>query len=939
VTLAAGHRLGPYEIAGPIGAGGMGEVYRARDTRLDRTVAIKVLPARLSDDPNVRARFEREARAISNLAHPHICVLHDVGHEGGVDYIVMEHLEGETLAKRLERGALAAAEMLRVASEIAGALDAAHRSGIVHRDLKPANVMLTRHGAKLLDFGLASAARAAESAGAATAAGGGPLDFTQSPTVSRSLTAAGSIIGTFQYMAPEQLEGKDADARTDIFAFGATVYEMATGRRAFEGKSQASLIAAILKDTPRPIAELAPLAPAPLERIVMRCLAKDPDDRWQSARDIAHELRWIAESTAATTTATSTAAATRPSPAASDPAADAPSAARASRRTLALAGAALVALTALVTAAALRSLAPGLASRGGSRADRGAALSATAAGPIRFEIPFPDSLEQEHGIALSPDGRMLVFAATSKRSDEVRSSLWLRDLGSLTARELPGTIGAVQPFWSPDSRSIAFFAGGKLKRIDLSGGSPQTLCAAADARGGTWNAAGVILFTPMQGGALFKVAATGGDPQAVTTLDSTRTEGSHRWPWFLPDGTHYIFLSRGGGPENDITYVGDLESNERVELFRGLSRTEYSPTGHLLAVRDHTLIAQAFDARRLKLSGDRVPIAEDVNHEGEDGPTRYAGFTVSATGVIAYFPSRAAAVMNLTWFDRFGTPIDTIEASARYDEPTLSPDGKTVALDRTEPGSEAPDIWTLDLERGAFSRFTTHPGTDACPAWSPDGQWIAYSSDRMGSHDLYRKPVGSNAEEELLVSGKTPKWSDDWSSDGLYIIFEKFDETTLYDLYLLPMAGERTPRPFLATQFMETHARVSPDVRWVAYTSNETGRPEVYVQSFPEPARKVQISVAGGDQAMWRRDGRELYFLASDRTLMAVDVTGGAAFEAGAPRPLFATHGPAADITGSRNYYMPSPDGQRFLGVTESEVRSSAPITVIVDWPAAFAVK
>jgi len=951
MTLAAGHRLGPYEIIVSIGAGGMGEVYRARDTRLDRTVAIKVLPARLSDDANVRARFEREARAISNLAHPNICVLHDVGHEAGIDFIVMEHLEGETLARRLERGALAPAETLRVAGEIADALDAAHRSGIVHRDLKPANVILTKHGAKLLDFGLASAAHAADAARGAE--GGAPSAFTQSPTVSRSLTAAGAIIGTFQYMAPEQLEGRDADARTDIFAFGATVYEMATARRAFEGKSQASLVAAILKDTPRPLTELAPLAPAALERIVMRCLAKDPDDRWQSVRDVAHELRWIAESTSssrhAATMGVAPAAAAH-APAGMAAASEAPGgvaapgaspARRRSHAALFAGGASLVAVTAIATTLALRALAPGLVAPGGVRAARGAVASPTAGGPLRFEIALADTLSQEHGIAFSPDGRLLAFSAKCVTRGNTTSALWLRDVGSTAARQLPDTDGGSQPFWSPDGRSIAFFAGGKLKRLELSGGRPQTICAAPDGRGGTWNAAGVILFAPTTTSPLMRVAANGGDPAPATTLDSTSAEGSHRWPWFLPDGKHFLFLARTGASGGDVTFVGDLESGERVELYRGVSRTEYSPTGHLLYVRDKTLIAQAFDARRLRLSGDRVPIAEEVNHEGEGGPTRYAGFTVSSTGMIAYTPEGASSLMNLVWFDRAGTPLDTLDSGASFDEPALSPDGKLVALDRVEEGGETSDLWTLDLERGAFSRLTINTGSEVCAAWSPDGQRIAYSSDRAGFFDIYTLAVGSTTQEELLVSDKRAKWSDDWSGDGRFIVYEWNNEKTLYDLMLLPMAdaADRTPRTFLATPFSETHARVSPDSRWIAYTSDETGRPQVYVQTFPEPSRKVPISLSGGDQATWRRDGRELYFLGPDQALMAVDVSGGATFDARTPRVLFVAPVRAFDMTGSRNYYMPSPDGQRFLIATESERRRAESIVVVVDWAAALAVK
>ncbi len=918
MALSPGTRLGPYEIVAPIGAGGMGEVYRANDTRLDRTVAIKVLPAHLASDPDFRARLDREARAISALSHPHICTLYDVGHQDGVDFLVMEHLEGETLAARLKKGALPAEQVLRWGIEIAGALDRAHRAGIVHRDLKPANVMITKSGVKLLDFGLAKV-RAGGAGGAGGAGAPPPISgLTSLPTQSpgdRTLTEAGTILGTFQYMAPEQLEGREADARTDIFALGAVLYEMATGRRAFEAKSQASLIAAILEREPAPISAIAPMSPPALDRVVKTCLAKDPDERWQTAHDIALQLRGILESGSQAGASGAGGVGGASAAAASAAVARARSRAR------------LAWIVGGVTLTALAVAAP-FAARGFR------AGSAALAAPVRFAVPLPPDTGEHHGLALSPDGRALAFIAKT----EQKNRLWVRDFTSLEARALRGTEDATLPFWSPDSRSIGFFADGKLMRIDISGGAPRTLGDASDPRGGTWSGDGVILFAPTASSPLMRVPAAGGDTQPVTRLDGQK-EGSHRWPHFLPDSKRYFFLSRTNAADGDVTYVGALDSDDRTMLLTGDSRVELAPSGHLLFVRDKTLMAQTFDQRRLKLTGDPVPIAENVEHAGEDGPTRYAAFTVSGSGVLAYHGTQGQGAVQLIWCDRQGNAVDTVGAPGRYDEPRLSPDGKRLAIDVSDATSEVVDIWLVDLTRRVFSRFTFGPSSEACPSWSPDGQWVLFSSDRSGTPDVYRKASNGAREEECVIDSDMPLWADDWSPDGRFIVYENVDPTTKMDIYLRPTVGDSTSRPFLKTEFRESHASVSPDSRWIAYASDESGRAEVYVQTFPEPGGRWQVSNGGGDQPMWRRDGEELFYMAPDKNLMAVDVTGGATFEAGVPSPLFLTRTRDSDIGGSRNYYVPSPDGQRFLVCTVVHVATPSPMTVVLNWTSDLAKK
>jgi Tol biopolymer transport system component len=894
MPLANGTRLGPYEIVAPLGAGGMGEVYRARDTRLGRDVALKVLPAHLSANPELKQRLEREARAVSSLSHPNICVLHDIGHHEGTDFLVMEYLEGESLAQRCARGPLGLEELLRIGMQVADALEKAHRQGLTHRDLKPGNVMLTKTGAKLLDFGLAKA-RAMP----------GVTDLTSTPTVSSPLggaggtgplTAEGTIVGTFQYMSPEQLEGKEADARSDIFAFGAVLYEMATGQRAFGGKSQASLIASILKEEPRPIAELAPMTPPALDRVVRTCLAKDPDERWQTAHDVKLQLAWISEGGSL---------AGVPAPVV---------ARRKGREKLAWAAAAVLLVAAIGFAVGFvqRALAPPQVVR------------STLLPPEGWNI-------SETSLALSPDGRQLAFVA---RDDKRRYALWVRPLDSLAARQLPGTEDAWAPFWSPDSRWLGFFAGGKLKKIDLAGGPAQTLCDAPQGRGGAWNHEGVIIFAPDPGAPLLKVSAAGGASTPFTRLDPSSRDASHRWPVFLPDGKYVLFYAGPGAGRAGTIQVASLDGQVESLPLTSESNAVYA-NGHLLFVRETTLMAQPFDPSRRKLSGEAFPVAEQI---GVD-PRARGEFTVSQNGILAYpaAPERSSAT--LTWFDRNGRPLGTLtEDSADYRLPRISPDGAraVVTLFSRAGGKEESDLWVYEVNRsGVRSRFTFDAAIERIALWSPDGRTLIFNKHQKGPSDLFQKASSGLGAEELLVESAGNKTPSDISPDGKFAIYSTVTSPgTGQDLYLVPLTGDpasRKPKLFLQTPFLETSAVFSPDGRWVAFVSNQSGPSEVYVVPFPEPSGRWQVSTGGGTVPRWRGDSREIFYLSPTNEMMAVEVNGrGTSFEVGKPRMLF-----SAQPQGGAYPYDVTRDGQRFLIATSREAAAAAPLTLVVNWPAA----
>ncbi len=712
MSLISGSRLGPYEVLSPLGAGGMGEVYKAKDARLERTVAIKVLPTQLSSSEEVRQRFEREAKTISQLSHPHICAIYDVGNQDGVEYLVMEYLEGETLAERLVKGPLPTEQTLRYGIEIAGALDKAHRQGIVHRDLKPANVMLTKSGVKLLDFGLAKAVQPASSA----------ATLTSLPTEGPALTAEGTILGTFQYMAPEQLEAKEADARTDIFAFGAVLYEMATGQKAFSGRSRASLIGAILKDEPPPIATIQPMTPPALDRVVRTCLAKDPEERWQSAHDIKSELAWIAQAGSQAGVAATALGG------------------RKSRERVAWILAALFGIglaVALAVSVMRRPRASG--------EERAVKLSVL---PPQKETFIPGM------IALSPDGSRLAFIAAGADGQNL---LWIRPLDAVEARPLPGTEGAYGPFWSPDGRFLGFFAEGKLKKIEASGGPPQILYSLVTfvGRGGTWNRDGIILFAPSPTSALVRISEAGGASTPVTKLDDSRQENSHRWPVFLPDGRHFLYYARSRQKENRAIFVGSLDSKETRFLMNGTSNVLFAPgssgasEGYLLFEREGWLVARKLDAATLRFEGDPIPIAEKIQ---ASDPLTAAMFTVSGTGVLAYGKGTSTGPQQLTWFDRSGKRLGAIEEPGYSLDMNLSPDEKRVAVDVVSFDVGGRELWQMELTRGVSARLTLGDKLEVSPVWSPDGSRIAFGSYSTGEPpDIIEKPSSGVGKEEAAL--------------------------------------------------------------------------------------------------------------------------------------------------------------------------------------------
>jgi WD40 repeat protein len=884
MTMQPGTKLGPYEILAPLGAGGMGEVYKARDTRLDRTVAIKVLPPHLSSSEEMRQRFEREAKTISQFSHSHICALYDVGREGETEYLVMEYLEGESLADRLARGPLPSEQLLRYGIEIADALDKAHRQGIVHRDLKPGNVMITKSGVKLLDFGLAKYQVAAQPVS-------GVSRLATEAQASQPLTERGTVLGTFQYMSPEQLEGKEADARSDIFAFGCVLYEMATGHKAFAGKSQASLIGSIMNKEPAPISAVSPMAPPALDRIVRKCLAKDPEDRWQSAADLGSELQWIAAGGSQTGIA-------------------APVAASRHRRLTWQPWAAAAVLAAVAFAAAwlLRRPAP--------------------APVLRTSIELPPKMDLDGAntsLALSPDGTVLAIAASSA---DGKQQLWIRRMDGFGVQPLPGTDDASCPFWSPDSTFIGFFADHKLKKVPAAGGTVQTICDAVDGRGASWSVKDVIVFAPAPFGGLSKVPAAGGTPVPVTRQD--KPGATDRLPWFLPDGRRLLFVSGTSDTTGDIECL-DLETGKRTLVAKEPSEGRYAEPGYLLFVREGNLMAQPFDASSAKTTGEAVPIVEHVRFT----PVRWSGdFSASATRRLVFNPGAGVRRAELTWFDLEGRELGKVGEPGDIVSVAISPDSKraaTTILSRT--GGAYAEVWLYELERGVSSRFVFGGQGSYDPLWSPDGRQVAYGDVGGG---IAVKAADGTSEPKILWTSKTNNWPMSWSPDGKRIVFLVQDpKSGGLDLWLLDV-DEKKAHPLIATPAEESSAAISPDGKWLAYTSNESGRREVYVVPFPDLGEKRQVSTAGGEFPGWIGDRRIFFLQPPDNKLFAVDLElKGSTLSVGAARPLFGGKSPPRGTMRSLvSSLAVTSDGKRMLVAVPSEEGASSGLRVVSDWTA-----
>ena len=878
----------------------MGEVYRARDTRLGRDVAIKVLPTHLSSNPDLRQRMEREARSISSLNHPNICTLHDIGSQDGVDFLVMEHLDGETLADRLHRGSMPLREALQTAIKIADALDKAHGRGIVHRDLKPANIMLTKNGPKLMDFGLAKPAP-----GLSSASGASPLT-PSTPTMSVAalsgsaspLTQKGTVVGTFQYMAPEVLQGAEADGRSDIFSFGCVLYEMFTGRRAFEGKSQFSVLGAILDKEPDRISTVMPAAPPRLDETVWRCLSKNPEQRYGCMHDVRIQLEALAQ--ADPQAAIVPAESVKPG---------------ASNSRLAWLLAAVAALIALTVGAAYVFQTP------------------KAMPVVRSSILPPPgtsfvtmALTAGPG-ALSPDGTRVAFTA---RDDKGKSLLYVRSLAFLTAQSLAGTEDGMLPFWSPDSREISFFAGGKLKKISASGGPPQNLCDATNGRGGAWNREGTILFAPSASTPLWRVSASGGTPEPASKFDVSQGENSHRYASFLPDGKHFLFWARSShGAQAHQLYVGELGSLQAKPLMKSPSMAVYA-SGHLLFMRDQTLMAQPFNPRRMELTGDPVPIAE---HVATNLGTSLPLFSVSETGTLVYHSGESIGSWNPLWMNRDGKQIGSITQSDFYVGPVLSPDGTRLAVEIFSGTQSTGDIWIFDLARGTNTRLTFGPASQISPLWTPDGKTIFYASNPKGVSHIYAKAAdGSGAERLVLETNDISEFPDSFSPDGRYLSYTRRPKGQIpYHIWVLPLFGDGKPFPIVQTNFDDGYSQISPDGKWMAYQTNESGRREIYITAFPGGGAKWQVSTGGGTSAKWRRDGKEIFFLDPADKIVAVDVNAsGGAVQLGVPHELFQT-------VGIQREYGPfdvTADGKKFLVNSGNLKEGTEPMTLVLNWPA-----
>jgi len=891
MPLTPGTRLGPYEVVAPLGSGGMGEVYRARDSRLGREVAIKVLPDEFARDAERRARFEREARAISNLSHPNVCALFDVGSEGDVEYLVMELLAGETLAHRLERGRVPLAQALRLGSEIASALAAAHAQGIVHRDLKPANVLLTESGAKLLDFGIAKALSPATGA-----AGNDPT----MPAGASTLTSAGSISGTAPYMAPEQLEGRPFDARVDVFALGAVLFEMATGQRAFAGASQAAVFSAILTHEPPPVSSLEPLAPPAFDRLVRRCLAKDPAARWSSARDLDLQLREIAETPAA----------------AGEPAGRAANPARARLAWLPWAAFAVASVLALGFAFALV---------------RTPAVSPSALSPvIRFDLAPPpggafSTAFEERSLVVSRDGSQIAYLAVDSTGAR---GIWVRSLSSPEGRALPGTEGAASLFWSPDGKSLAFFTRDKLKRLDLASGAATPICDLVEraSNSGSWGATGDILFSSMLGNSLFRVSAEGGTPTLVVKADRSRGQWRFDWPCFLPDGRSFLcHLQRDDGNDSLLLFAPGKPPRAVMPM---TSTAGFTEPNFLVFAQDGALVGQRFDWREGTISGRPFQIAPSVRNFRSTG---MAEFATSEGGTLVY--AARGNSMRMVWLDRAGKELGTVSTPGDYNDVSISDDGRRLLFARTQPELGTYDQWSMDLERGTETRLTAQWNSEFSGHSLPDGKTILLSVVSGGLPRLHRLDLETGKLDPVLPAAGF-QWADDLSPDGRILVYDEISASRGVHAYLVPFPAGGAPTALLTGNARSTAARFSPDGRAIAFLSDESGSFEVYAQPYPGPGERVRVSSNGAVILRWPRQGRELLYLSRDGQLMAAAVRTSPTLAVGKPAPLFQLRG-----RGSWQDFDATPDGQRILAIEPQVVADELPLAVTVNWPRALDVR
>ena len=863
MSLEAGARLGPYEIVAVLASSEKSAVYKATDTTLNRTVALRTLPANAADAQDRKARLEQEAQVIAALSHPNICTPHDVAHDDAlaVDFVVTEYVEGQTLAKRLERGALPLRDAVKIAIDVADALDKAHQKGLVHRSLRPSNIMLTDNGAKLLDFGLSQTASEAENA---------------KPSVSMRTTKSHALAAdipdhALRYMAPEQIDGGAIDARADIFAFGAIFHEMVTGARAFEGKNRPMLIAAIASLDLDPLSKSKPAVPPALDHVAARCVEKDPDDRWQTAHDLTRQLRWIAGGGALL-----------------------PAAGRVGERRLLFVAAALALLAMGTAAPALMYF-------------RAPASDAT----LQFRVPVYGLSQSD--VAISPNGEAIALVARPDPPEA--ASLYVRPVGATTFRRVAGTDEAALPFWSPDSKSIGFVAGGQLKKVDAAGGPPQNISEAPGFAGGAWNASGTILFGSPKG--IFRVSAQGGKPEALTMLDKAET--GHYWPSFLPDGRHFLYLGWSADAGSRAVFVATLDSKEKKRVMTAESNAAYAAPGFVVYHREATLFAQAWDSKSLALTGEPLHIADELAFNATNGR---GSFDASQNGALLYFQGQGgtgasgrasvAAIAQFGWRSRTGAQLAIAGDSGPLGDMDLSPDGNLIAVTRQDPGAPGADIWVIDWQRGAATRLTLDPADDMNPVWSPDGLRVAFTTYRKGNADIYVKNANGVGAETPLLETPANEIVEDWSKDGRYLAY-KLGRDTAEDIYALPLFGDRKPIPVVQGAFRKDEAQFSYDGKWIAYTSDESGTFQVYVIAFPSGSERHQVSTNGGGQPRWRKDGRELFYKTMDGNAMAVDMTLGARVESGIPHRLFGQGLSTIDRDPVRHQWSVTPDGQRFL--------------------------